>query len=74
MYLHRIDGGARQLRIGIGLEVLMWRRVCGLWRLEAEALRKAAERFEEFVTTAGFLRIEGVWTNDWLVARVEEVV
>ena len=60
-------------------EVLTWSGGCGMRRLEAKALKMAAERFEEFARTAGFMRIGwevlgSMLDGDRLVARNEEVV
>ena len=60
-------------------EVLTWSGGCGMQRLEVEALKMAAERFEEFARTAGFMRIGwevlgSMLDGDRLVARNEEVV
>jgi hypothetical protein len=73
------EGVMRQLRLeGCG-EVLGWSGGCGMRRLEAAALKMAAERFEEFARTAGFMRMEGealgsVLDDDRLAARNEEAV
>jgi hypothetical protein len=60
-------------------ELWKWSGRCGLWRLEADALKMAGQGFEEFVTTAGFLRIGedalgSLVDDDRLVARNEEAV
>jgi hypothetical protein len=60
-------------------EVLMLCGRCGMERLEDEALKIAAERFEEFATTAGFMwmgeeALGSVVDEDRLVARNEEAV
>ena len=73
------EGVMRQLRLeGCG-EVLGWSGGCGMRRLEAAALKMAAERFEEFARTAGFMRMGGealgsVLDDDRLAARNEEAV
>ena len=73
------EGVMRQLRLeGCG-EVLGWSGGCGMWRLKAAALKMAAERFEEFARTAGFMRMGGealgsVLDDDRLAARNEEAV
>ena len=46
-----------QLRLEACGEVLTWSGGCGMLRLEAAALQMAAERFEEFARTAGFMRM-----------------
>ena len=60
-------------------EVLTWSGGCGMRRLEAEALKMAAVRFEEFARTAEFMRIGwevlgSMLDGDRLVARNEEAV
>ena len=60
-------------------ELLMWSGRCGMQRLEAEALKMAVERFEEFATTAGFMQMGGealgrVLDDDRVVTRSEEAV
>jgi hypothetical protein len=60
-------------------ELLTWSRGCGMQRLEAEALKMAAWRFEEFARTEGFMRMRGdalgsVLDDDRLVASNEEAV
>ncbi len=40
--------GLLSLRLGACEEVLMWSKGCGMLQLEAEAVKLAAERFEEF--------------------------
>ena len=60
-------------------EVLTWSGGCGMRRLEAEALKMAAERFEEFARTAGFMQIGSdalgsMLDDDRLVARNEEAL
>jgi hypothetical protein len=60
-------------------EVLMWSGGFGMRRLEADALNMATWRFEEFVRTAGFMRLGEealsiLLDDDLLVARSEEAV
>ena len=60
-------------------EVLMWSGGCGMLQLEAAALKMAACRFEEFVRTAGFMRLGEealgiLLDDDRLSARSEEAV
>ena len=68
-----------QLSVEACGEVLLWSGRCGMQRLEADALKMAAERFEEFARTAGFMRMgdeapSSVLDDDRLVARSEEAV
>jgi hypothetical protein len=68
-----------QLSMDICGELMKWSGSCGLRRLEADALRMAGQRFEGFVTTAGFMRIGedvlgSLVGDDRLVARNEEAV
>jgi hypothetical protein len=69
----------KKLKLDSCGEVLMWSGGCGMLRLEAEALATAAEHFEEFATTAGFMRMgEEALTrlvdDDRLAASSEEAV
>jgi hypothetical protein len=68
-----------QLSVDMCGDVLMWSGCCGMGQLEAEALRMASWRFEEFATTAGFMRmgeeaLMSVVDDDQLVASNEEAV
>jgi F-box/WD-40 domain protein 7 len=69
----------RQLTLDMCGDVLVWSGECGMLRLEEEALKMAAERFEAFAQTAGFMRmgdeaLGNVLDDDRLVARNEEAV
>ena len=73
------EAAMTQLRMDNCGEMLMWSRRYGLRQLKEGALKMAAERFEEFATTAGFMRmgeeaLGSVVDDDWLIARNEEVV
>jgi hypothetical protein len=73
------EAALSQLSLKACGEVLTWSGGCGMQRLEAEALKMAAERFEEFARTAGFMRMGGnalgsVLDDDRLVVSNEEAV
>jgi hypothetical protein len=73
------DALMEQLSLDMCGEVVMWSGGCGMRRLEAQALKLAADRFEEFATTAGFMQMEwealaSVVDDDRLIARNEEAV
>ena len=73
------EAALSQLSLKACGEVLAWSGGCGMQRLEAEALKMAAERFEEFARTAGFMRMGGdalmmVVDDDRLAVRNEEAV
>jgi hypothetical protein len=60
-------------------DVLIWSGGCGMLRLEAAALKFAAERFEKFARTAGFMQLGEealsiLLDDDRLEARSEEAV
>ncbi len=68
-----------QLNLDSCGEVLMWSGGCGMRRLEADAQKIAACRFEEFARTAGFMQLGEealsiLLDDDLLVARSEEAV
>ena len=68
-----------QLSVDMCGEVLVWSGRCGMPQLEAKALTMAAERFDEFSKTPGFMlmeeqALERVVDDDRLAARNEEAV
>jgi hypothetical protein len=69
----------RRLAVEICGDVPVWSGEFGMRQLEAAALKMAAEPFEQFATSGGFMEMReealgNVIDGDWLAARNEEAV